>query len=198
MVFLGSLLYILAYLATDIAYTSSIRACGWPEAAPMPKFVFLWTDLVLWLVVATVVAYVVHVRRSLNLRTTWRHVLRDAPAMSAAVVLLVFITIALLDSIHFRPRLPVAPDSPANAPAAFGTRTLSPLDVLLRHATEAREKTYSVPLAYWVSSARPPWSTAGKSANCRGWRTAARTCQDPAREWKPDLIARSLRASRAD
>jgi len=40
----------------------------------MPKFVFLWTDLVLWLVVATAIVYVIHVRRNPNLRATWRHV----------------------------------------------------------------------------------------------------------------------------
>ena len=159
----------------------------------MPKFVFLWTDLVLWLVVATVVAYVVHVRRSPNLRTTWRHVLRDAPAMSAAVVLLVFITIALLDSIHFRPRLPVAPDSPANAPAAFGTRTLSPLDVLLRHATEAREKTYSVPLAYWGFQRETAVVDGREVRELPRLAHGGAHLQDPAREWKPDLIARSLR-----
>jgi peptide/nickel transport system permease protein len=105
----------------------------------MPKFVFLWTDLVLWLVVATVVAYVVHVRRSPNLRATWRHVLRSAPAMSAAVVLIVFITIALLDSIHFRPRLSTAPGAAPDVQEAYATRTLSPLDVLLHHAVDARE-----------------------------------------------------------
>jgi peptide/nickel transport system permease protein len=115
----------------------------------MPKFVFLWTDLVLWLVVAATVAYVVHVRRSPNLRATWRHVLRDAPAMSAAVVLIVFVTIALLDSVHFRPRLPAAPNAAPDAPVAYSTRTLSLLDLLLSHAVDAREKTYSVPLAYW-------------------------------------------------
>ena len=115
----------------------------------MPKFVFLWTDLVLWLVVAAVIAYVVHVRRSPNLRATWRHVLRDAPAMSAAVVLAVFIGLALLDSVHFRPRLAAAAGAAPDASAAYATRTLSLLDVLLKHAIEAREKTYSVPLAYW-------------------------------------------------
>ncbi|HSQ11100.1 MAG TPA: ABC transporter permease, partial [Burkholderiaceae bacterium] len=115
----------------------------------MPKFVFLWTDLVLWLVVAIVIGYVVHVRRSPNLRATWRHVLRSAPTMSAAVVLIVFIAIALLDSIHFRPRLSAAPGAAPDIQQAYATRTLSPLDVLLRHAVDAREKTYSVPLAYW-------------------------------------------------
>jgi peptide/nickel transport system permease protein len=104
----------------------------------MPKFVFLWTDLVLWLVVATVIVYVILVRRNPNLRATWRHVLRDAPAMSAAVVLAVFIGLALLDSVHFRPRLAAAPAAP-EASAAYATRTLSLLDVLLRHAIAARE-----------------------------------------------------------
>src|SRR6476619_4379332 len=115
----------------------------------MSKFVFLWTDLVLWLVVATCIVYAVHVRRSADLRATWRHVLQDTPAMCAAVVLCVFIALALLDSIHFRPRLAAAPDAAADASVAYATRTISPLDALLHGAIEAREKTYSVPLAYW-------------------------------------------------
>jgi peptide/nickel transport system permease protein len=158
----------------------------------MPKFVFLWTDLVLWLVVATVVGYVVHVRRSADLRATWRHVLHDAPAMSAAVVLIVFIAIALLDSIHFRPRLPAAPDALPDAPAAYGTRTLSPLDVLLRHAVEAREKTYSVPLAWW-SFQRETLVVDGREV--REFPRLAHGgahLQDPASEWKPDLARRSV------
>ncbi len=158
----------------------------------MPKVVFLWTDLVLWLLVAAVALYVVHVRRNANLRSTWRHVMRDAPAMSAAVVLIVFSTIALLDSIHFRPRLDAAAGSAADVQAAYGTRTLSLLDVMLRHATEAREKTYSVPLAYW-SFQRENTIIDGKEV-----RTQPRLAYggshlaDPATQWKPDLLKRSV------
>ena len=137
----------------------------------MPKVVFLWTDLVLWLLVAAVAVYVVHVRRNANLRATWRHVMRDAPAMSAAVVLIVFSAIALLDSIHFRPRLDEAPGSAADVQAAYGTRTLSLLDVLLRHAIEAREKTYSVPARErhrrWQGSARPAPACLWRIPSCR-------------------------------
>jgi peptide/nickel transport system permease protein len=157
----------------------------------MPKFVFLWTDLVLWLVVAAVVAYVVHVRRSADLRKTWRHVLHDAPAMSAAVILIAFITIALLDSIHFRPRLPPVPGAAADAPVAYATRTVSPLDVLLRHAVEARERTYSVPLAYW-SFQRETVVVDGKEV--REFPRLAHGgahLQDPPQDWKPDLAKRS-------
>ena len=115
----------------------------------MPKFVFLWTDFVLWLVVLGAVVYAARVRRNRHLLATWRHVARDASAMSAAVVLGVFIIIALLDSVHFRPRLPAAQGTAADAPVAYATRTLSVLDTLLVHAIDAREKTYSVPLAWW-------------------------------------------------
>jgi len=158
----------------------------------VPKFVFLWTDLVLWLVVATVIAYVVHVRRNADLRKTWQHVLHDAPAMSAAVVLIAFITVALLDSIHFRPRLPAAPGAASDAPVAYATRTVSPLDLLLRHAVEAREKTYSVPLAYW-SFQRETAVVDGKEVReLPRLAHGGSHLKDPAREWKPDLAKRSL------
>jgi peptide/nickel transport system permease protein len=159
----------------------------------MPKFVFLWTDLVLWLVVAIVIGYIVHVRRSPNLRATWRHVLRSAPAMSAAVVLIVFITIALLDSIHFRPRLSAAPGAGPDVQQAYATRTLSPLDVLLRHAVDAREKTYSVPLAYWSFQRETAVIDGKEVRELPRLAHGGAHLQDPDRDWKPDLAARSLR-----
>ncbi|MEP6609046.1 MAG: ABC transporter permease [Burkholderiaceae bacterium] len=115
----------------------------------MPKFVFLWTDTILWLVVAGAVVYFWRARRNPRVRANWLHVARDAPAMCAAVVLCVFVTLALLDSVHFRPRLPPAAGAAPDAATAYATRTLSILDVLLSHAIESREKTYSTPLAYW-------------------------------------------------
>ncbi len=158
----------------------------------MPKFVFLWTDLVLWLLVATVVAYVVHVRGNANLRKTWSHVVHDAPAMSAAVVLIVFISIALLDSIHFRPRLPATAGAASESAVAYATRTLSPLDVLLRHAIDAREKTYSVPLAYW-SFQRETEIVDGREV--RAFPRLAHGgahLDNPETNWKPDLVRRSV------
>ena len=88
----------------------------------MPKFVFLWTDLVLWLLVAAAIGYGVHARRTPSLRVTWRHVARSAPAMAAAVVLAVFIVVALLDSVHFRPRLGGAGGCTAGRSAAAAGR----------------------------------------------------------------------------
>ncbi len=114
----------------------------------MPKFVFLWTDIAIWLMVLGVLAYLWHVRRTPTLRATWRRVISDAPAMCAAVILACFATVGLLDSIHFRPQLPPAPDAPAAAPIIYAPAVQSALDSLLANTVLTRpERTYSQPLA---------------------------------------------------
>ena len=112
--------------------------------------------------------------------------------MSAAVVLIVFITIALLDSIHFRPRLSAAPGAAPDVQEAYATRTLSPLDVLLRHAVDAREKTYSVPLAYWSFQRETAVIDGKEVRELPRLAHGGAHLQDPARDWIPDLAARSL------
>ena len=158
----------------------------------MPKFVFLWTDFVLWLVVSGVVFYIWRARHNARVKANWSHVLRDAPAMCAAVVLGVFVTIALLDSVHFRPRLSAIEGAAADAQAAYGTRTLSIFDSLMSHATESREKTYSTPLAYW-SFQKETQVVEGKEVRSNPRLAFGGShLRDPEREWSADLVARSL------
>ena len=115
----------------------------------MPNFVFLWTDIALFAMVAAVIFYAWRVRRSETARATWGRVARSAPAMSSAVVLLFFVVVGLLDSVHFQPRLPPAPDAPADAPVVYSPKVVSLLDTLLDDtALTHQEKTYSAPLAY--------------------------------------------------
>lgn len=114
----------------------------------MPLFVFLWTDIALYLLVAAVLAYAWRVRRSPMLRATWGRVARDAPAMCSAVVLMCFVVVGLLDSVHYRARLAPAPGVAADAPPAYAPVVRSALDGLLAATVLARpEKTYSEPLA---------------------------------------------------
>src|SRR5690606_21230531 len=114
----------------------------------MPKFVFLWTDIALFLMVGGVLAYIWRARRSRTLRATWAQVGRDAPAMCSAVVLSAFAVVGLLDSIHFRPQLPPVPGAAADAPPVYAPAVKSALDSLLDGTVLAQpEKTYSAPLA---------------------------------------------------
>ncbi|MCZ8407715.1 ABC transporter permease [Achromobacter dolens] len=114
----------------------------------MPKFVFLWTDIALWLMVLGALAYAWHVRRSPNLRATWARVARDTPAMCSAVVLAAFALVGLLDSVHYRPQLPPAPGAAVDAAPVYAPAVKSALDGLLGGSVLTQpEKTYSSPLA---------------------------------------------------
>lgn len=113
----------------------------------MPKFVFLATDVVLLLLILAIGLYIWHVRRTPQLATTWKPVFRDPAAMASLTVLAAFLLVAAVDSFHFRPQLAAAQGAAADAAQAYSTKTLSALDLALGRAMDAKEKTYSPPLA---------------------------------------------------
>jgi peptide/nickel transport system permease protein len=113
----------------------------------MPKLIVLWTDAVFFLMVIAALFYIGHARKSPTLRATWRKVAQEPSAMAALVIVLLFLVIALLDSIHFRRMLPPAPGTAANTAAAYSTKTESVLDVLLARQIAMRETSYSLPMA---------------------------------------------------
>ncbi len=113
----------------------------------MPKFVFLWSDAVVLAIPLLLLAYALRVRRSPNLRGIWRRVLQDRAAICSALVLLVFLAVAVADSLHFRRLLTEVRTATGTSLRAYSTRTESLLDVLLTRLVQGRETSYSAPLA---------------------------------------------------
>ncbi|MBT9590626.1 MAG: ABC transporter permease [Thiobacillus sp.] len=105
--------------------------------------VVLWTDALIFALLACVLVLVWLIRRQEHLRAPWRVVAQRPMAMGAALVLSAFVAIGLLDSLHFRERLP---DSPADAPQ-YSIDVLSVFDILVGDLRTQQEKTYSAPLA---------------------------------------------------
>ena len=158
----------------------------------MPKFVLLATDLALYFQLLVLLAYVRHAVRTPLLRQSWRYVQRDGAAMSAAVVLVIFLFIALLDSVHFRPRLPPAPDAPPGAEIAYSTRTLSVLDVLLTGPRESREKTYSVPLATHQFSKESMQRNGVTVRDFPRLQYGGKHLDQPQEQWAGDVLRRTV------
>jgi peptide/nickel transport system permease protein len=158
----------------------------------MPKFVLLATDLALYFQLLVLLFYVRHALRTPLLRQSWRYVQRDGAAMSAAVVLVVFLSIALLDSVHFRPRLPPPPDAAPGAEIAYSTRTLSVLDVLLTGPREAREKTYSVPLATHQFSKESMQRDGVTVRDFPRLQYGGKHLDQPQEQWAGDVLRRSV------
>jgi len=114
----------------------------------MPTFVFLWTDIFIFSLLLALLLYAFRAARSVALRAAWSSVARTPSAMCAAVVLLAFMLVGVLDSIHYRPLLPAPPGAAAGAPPVYAPVLRSALDDLLSASALSRpEKTYSAPLA---------------------------------------------------
>jgi len=153
----------------------------------MPKLVVLWTDVVVWALLLALLWAVWHVRGNANLRSSWRRVFQNAPALASSMVLLAGLLLTALDSVHYRPQLAAAPGQSA----AYDTRTLSLLDALLARQIAMRESSYSVPLA-WQGFTRESITVDGvvqRQQPRLGF--AGAHLADPERDWAGDVAARA-------
>ena len=106
--------------------------------------VILWTDALVFVLVAAIVLYFWYVSRQPHLRRPWGRVTRSASGMAALVVLAVFVAIGVLDSLHYRPALERKGE---DGRTVYSTEVLSLFDWLATPLWSRRERTYSAPLA---------------------------------------------------
>jgi peptide/nickel transport system permease protein len=104
------------------------------------KFVLLWSDVLFFLLVAVALAGSVWANRVEHLRLSWRKVGQSSVAMAAATLLAAFLLVGLLDSLHYRERLPGEREN-------YAVEVHSALDALLTGLRTRQERTYSAPLA---------------------------------------------------
>ena len=123
--------------------------------------VILITDALIFVLVAVGIGFGVYAARHEHLRGPWRQVGRSPVAVAALVVILFYVGIGLLDSLHFHPRIePMEPAAAANdsgsessepsqasSSPTYSTQVISVLDLLLSGLRERQEKTFSAPFA---------------------------------------------------
>ena len=156
----------------------------------VPKFVLLWTDAVLWAMVAALAWYAWRVKINPNLRANWLKVVRDPAALCAGIVLALFALVTLLDSVHFRRALRPAVGAPADAPTFYATSTESLLDASLARQIEMRETNYSKPLAT-LGLNKEAFERDGKPVHdYPRLHHGGAHLADPATQWAADLGSR--------
>ena len=69
------------------------------------QLVFLWTDVLIYVLLAAVIAFGLYTAHHEHLRVPWRQVARRPMAMASMVVLLAYVAVGLMDSVHYRPLL---------------------------------------------------------------------------------------------
>ncbi len=94
---------------------------------------FLWTDIMVWLLVIALVAWGFVISRSPQVQQQWRAIFKSSVAMISSIILLVYLMFALLDSVHFK--------------EANQGEMVSLLDMAFEHRIKETERTYSAPFA---------------------------------------------------
>ncbi len=91
----------------------------------------LWTDIMVWLLLFAIIlwGYIVSNRA----KEQWRAIFKSPIALTSAIILLFYLSFALIDSIHFR--------------VENQHRVISLLDMAFEHRVKDRERTYSAPFA---------------------------------------------------
>jgi peptide/nickel transport system permease protein len=149
---------------------------------------FLWTDRLIYVLLAVVAGLVWHIRRHEHLRAPWRKVARSASGMSAATVLACFVTIGLLDSVHYRPAI-----AEKDGKTIYAVEVVSLLDAIAAPLRQRREKTYSAPLATHLYSKETFSLPDGREVrDFPRLRYGGALLRDPENDHVPDLVRRAL------
>ncbi|HSH43029.1 MAG TPA: ABC transporter permease [Arenicellales bacterium] len=107
-------------------------------------FTLFWTDALIFLLLAMAAGFAWYARRREHLRAPWRRVGRSRVAMSALMVLLVYVAIGVLDSVHYRPALEGRDGA---STVTYSNEVISAFDTLVSGLRGRAEKTYSAPFA---------------------------------------------------
>jgi peptide/nickel transport system permease protein len=105
--------------------------------------VILWSDALVFLLLAAIGVTAWYVRRHEHLLLPWRRVGQSGVALVSLLVLSLFIAVGLLDTLHYRTALP----EQNNGRTMYTPEVLSVFDKLVEPLRAHTEKTYSAPFA---------------------------------------------------
>ncbi len=152
------------------------------------KIVILWTDALVFVMIAAVIALAWHVRRHEHLAASWRKVARSPTGMSAATVLSFFVVIGIADSLHYRPAIAMK-----DSKTVYSVEVLSVLDKVTEHLRMRKGTTYSAPLATHGYTKETTELPDGRQVrDFPRLKYGGAHLKDPVADWAPDVARRCL------
>ena len=153
------------------------------------KPVLLWTDVMIFLLLAVAIAGAWWIMQKPHLLLPWQRLFKSRVGMVSLLVLSLFVIVGLLDSLHFR--LPL-PDN-GSGKTVYAAEVLSVFDVLVGDLRSQTEKTYSAPLAVYLYAKESMETPDGKLLReYPRLKYGGAHLQDPQSEHTGDVIKRSL------
>jgi peptide/nickel transport system permease protein len=107
----------------------------------------LWSDILIFILVASLLCFVVSVLKNPLARGRWAKVFESRIGAASFMVILFYVLIALTDSLHFQKRLEATVES---TDVHYAPEMTSVLDLILGPMLDRDEKTYSAPFAIYT------------------------------------------------
>ncbi|MEA3433472.1 MAG: ABC transporter permease [Campylobacterota bacterium] len=107
-------------------------------------FALLWTDIMVWFLVISLLVWSRTIARSPQVKKIWHTIFKSSIAMASAIILLFYLFFTLLDSVHLR--FATQPTESKSEQVQYG-EIVSLLDLLFAHNIKSTERTYSAPFA---------------------------------------------------
>lgn len=123
--------------------------------------IYFWTDDLIFILLSAMIFGISYIRHKPHLRTPWREVFRRKLGVVSLLIIVVYVSVGLLDSIHFRKPLP---DQGHSTRENYSVEVLSVLDELLTPLRQHSEETYSAPFATHSYSKKMVLNAQGKPA----------------------------------
>ncbi|MCP4996216.1 MAG: ABC transporter permease [Gammaproteobacteria bacterium] len=156
----------------------------------MDSLVILWTDALIFILLAGVLTFAIYASRREHLRAPWRQVVRSRMAMITLVILGFYLVVGLLDSVHYHPPLT---EKQQQAGVTQSAEIISLFDQLVTPIRIQHEKTYSAPMAFRLYAKEnvelPDGTTAREFPRLK---YGGAHLQDPESEWAGDIIKLTL------
>ena len=154
------------------------------------KLVLLWTDAMIFLLLAVAIAGGWWIRQRPHLLLPWRRLFKSRIGMVSLLVLSLFVLIGLLDSVHYRLALP---EKNGSEKTMYAAEELSVFDALVVNLRNQTEKTYSAPLAAYLYAKESMETPAGGVLrDYPRLKHGGAHLQNPKIELASDVIERSL------
>lgn len=154
------------------------------------KPLVLWSDALIYLLVVALCVFFYRLRRDPQTRERWGQVFGSRLGMVTFTVIITYVGIALLDSLHFRRALDAA-EGVANGEVYYDNKVTSLLDVMLGGMGERYERTYSAPFALKSFEKKNMKDEQGRAIrDYPPLEHAGQHLDNPADKW-PDVLSRS-------
>jgi peptide/nickel transport system permease protein len=157
------------------------------------KPILLWSDALIFLLVISLTLFFYRLRKDPQTRERWGQVFSSRLGMITFTVILAYVGVALLDSLHFRRALPTL-EGVSSGEVFYDNKVTSVLDLMLDGMGDRFERTYSAPFALLSFEKKNMKDANGELVrDYPALEHAGRHLDDPADKWA-DVLWRSLTA----